>query len=127
MRRHVVASAVVLAGVSLVSRSLVSTWQSRRTVELRVQSRTDRPERVRGVIVADDGVGVRTVDAMTPFVIRLPARNVNATFHAADGALISGALKLSVFGIATGAEARGWSQNGFVLYTTAKRIGFTGL
>ena len=90
-------------------------------------SRTAIPERVRGVIVSDDGVGVRTVDTMTPFAVRLHARTVNATFHAADGAFIAGELEIRVFGLANGARTAGWSQNGFILYADADRTGFRGL
>ncbi|HYW32592.1 MAG TPA: hypothetical protein VE869_13930 [Gemmatimonas sp.] len=127
MRRYIVFPAVVLAGTAILARSLTSTWQSRRTVELRVESRTERAERVQGVIVSDDGVGVRTVDMMTPFVMKLSARTVNATFRAVDGASISGTMTFRVFGLATGAETRGWSQNGFILYADADQTGFTGL
>ena len=127
MRRHVVVSAILLAAVAALSRTAASVWHARRTVELRVASRSTRAERVRGVIVSDDGIGVRTIDAFTPFTRRLAARSVNATFHAVDGAPITGEMVIRRFGLSGGGVTRGWSQGGFVLYTDGDRTGFRGV
>ena len=127
MRSRVVFSAVVVAWAAVVSRAVSSAWQARRMVELQVTSRTARPERVRGVIISDDGIGVRTIDAMTPFTLTVPARTVNATIHADRSASLMGEMKVRVFGFATGASTRGWSENGFVLYADKDHTGFRGL
>lgn len=127
MRSRYVLSAILLAGAAVVSRAVSSAWQARRTVELQVTSRTERPERVRGVILADDGNGIRTIDAMTPVTLVLPVRTLNATIHSDRGASLMGEMKVRVFGLATGASTRGWSENGFVLYAGEEGTGFRGL
>ena len=127
MRGRVVFGALLVAGLAAVSRTAASVWNSRRTVELRVASRGSRAERVRGVIVSDDSIGVRTIDAMTPFTLRVAARTVNATFHAVDGAPIAGEMVVRVLGLSGVGVTRGWSRGGFVLYTESGHTGFRGL
>ena len=127
MRGRVVFGAFLVAATAAVSRTAASVWNSRRTVELRVVSRSARAERVRGIVVSDDRIGVRTIDAMTPFTLRVGARTVNATFHAVDGAPIAGEMVVRVLGLSGGAVTRGWSKDGFVLYTESGRTGFRGL
>ncbi len=127
MRHRFVLSAVLVAWAAVVSRAVSSAWQARRIVELQVTSRTARPERVRGVIVSDDGTGIRTIDAMTPFTLALPVRTLDATIHSDRSAALMGEMKVRVFGFATGASTRGWSENGFVLYANKDHTGFRGL